>query len=203
MAIYINCEQGESEWFKSRLGIPTSSNFKKIITIKGTKSTQRWDYIYQLASERVTGEIYGGFYSEDMERGKIQEEEARGAYEFETDTDVKLIGCVYKDDSRQVLCSPDGLVSEDGGTEFKSANQKLQVKRIHKPDTFISEHFQQVQGCLYVTGRKWWDLVSYSPMMKLLIIRIEPDLEWFKLLERELEIFLNDLKEAVEAYERH
>jgi hypothetical protein len=51
-------------------------------------------------------------------------------------------------------------------------------------DTILSggyppEHKAQVQGSLWITGRKWWDFCSYSPDMpgklRLYIFRVERD----------------------------
>lgn len=37
------------------------------------------------------------------------------------------------------------------------------------------EHRCQVHGALVVTGRDWWDFVSYARNMPALVVRVEPD----------------------------
>ena len=58
-------------------------------------------------------------------------------------------------------------------------------------------YIQQVQGSMYVTGRMWWDFVSYYPGMKPLIVRIARDNLFMKMLEIELGKFCVGLAETI------
>ena len=62
------------------------------------------------------------------------------------------------------------------------------------------EHFQQVQGCLLVTGREWWDVVSYCRGFKNVVYRMERNEEFLKKLRIELKLFHNDLIKIIEQY---
>ena len=197
--IIIECEQGTEEWYQARLGIPTASNFQKIVDTKGNRSKQRNKYLYELAGEIVTGVSNNGYTNPDMERGKEREQESRETYEFINDVKVEQVGFCYYDEKKQFGCSPDGLIGEDGGFETKDASPHIHLDRLEN-GWALTQHFQQIQGCLYVTGRKWWDLMSYSRGFKPLIIRIEKDEKFIQTLSIEIEMFINDLNKIIQKY---
>ena len=60
--IILDCEQGSEEWFKARLGVPSASNFHRVITPTGKLSSQVDSYVNTLASEIITGQPYSYFY---------------------------------------------------------------------------------------------------------------------------------------------
>ena len=63
------------------------------------------------------------------------------------------------------------------------------------------EHAAQVQGCMWLTGRKYWDFVSYDPRMpeplRLYVQRIERDDAYIAELESEVVKFLAEVAERV------
>jgi len=61
-----------------------------------------------------------------------------------------------------------------------------------------TDYIQQVQGNLLVTGRKWWDFLSYYPGIKPLLIRVKPDKKFQAILKAELERFCVELKQITE-----
>ena len=64
-------EQGTDGWLKDRLGIPTASNFSKIITGQGKPSASAKSYMHQLLAESLTGEYDEGYTSDAMEHGNL------------------------------------------------------------------------------------------------------------------------------------
>jgi hypothetical protein len=199
MVIINDIIQGSPEWLKLRLGVPSASNFDKIVTTKGERSKQREKYLYELAGEKITGERANTYKNEHMERGNEREEESRRAYEYINDVTVEQVGFCFYDEKREFGCSPDGFVCEYGGFETKDALPHVQIERLEK-GWKGTEHFCQVQGNLYVTGKEWWDLVSYSRGIKPIIIRIYPDDTFIRNLSIELRMFINDLNKLVERY---
>ena len=192
----IECIQGTDEWFKARLGIPSASNFNKIMTAKCEPSKQREKYLYQLAGEIITGRPHEGFKNKRMEEGNENESASRTIYEFTHGVRIEQVG-FCKTDSGLYGCSPDGLVGSDGGFETKNASPHIQAERLYKGWTG-SEHHRQVHGCMLVTGRKWWDLVSNCSGMKQVVIRFERDDDFLYALDLELKKFCSDLKKIVE-----
>ena len=183
--ITINCEQGTPEWFQARLGIPTASEFGKIITpAKLEPSRQADTYINKLVAEWVRGKPDESFQSDWMKRGNEFEEEARDFYTFHTDTEVKQVGfCLV--DSRNYGCSPDGLIDKDkdgkGGAEIKCPSPGVHVGYL-LAEKVPTEYRLQILGSLLTTGRVWWDFISYHPDMRPLIVRtyrkdVEDDLK--------------------------
>lgn len=169
----IECEQGSEEWLKARLGVPSASNFSKLITMKGTLSTQAKAYVDALVAETITGESTYVKVTDAMQRGTELEPYARERYFYETGNSVDEVGFCLHDDY-QAGASPDGLIGEDGGLEIKCPLGGTMVSYL-RVGRLPSKYWQQVQGCLHITGRKWWDFMAYHPDMKPLIVRVERD----------------------------
>lgn len=190
--IQVDVEQGTPEWMAFRVGIPTASNFDKIITPKGEPSKQAEKYLYTLAVERVTGKKEETYQSAAMARGSEIEAEARGFYELIRGVEVLPCGIGFTDEKRLYAASPDGLVGEDGQIEIKcpiASTACAYLLGVKGSD----EYYPQVQGQLLVTGRKWADLVIYYPGLRPLIIRWERDEVFIGKLAIELEIFCKNL----------
>lgn len=190
--IVMDCVQGSEPWFQARCGIPTASNFSKIITTKGEPSKSQTDYINELAYESISGIPTIGHQTQAMLHGIETEAEARDLYQFMTDSEVVEVGMCYRDENRLFSCSPDGLVGEVGGLELKCPMGKTHVKYT-LAGKLPTEYFQQVQGSLYITGREWWDFVSYARGMDLFVVRVERDEEFIKKLEIQLSKFTTEL----------
>lgn len=178
----IEAEQGTDEWLMARLGCPSGSGFSKLITSSGKESTSRAGYVNGLIAEKVTGQIPEGFDNHWMARGRELEPEAKAFVEFERRCTVQDVGFIKHDDYETGV-SPDGLIDSDGGLEIKCPADATQVKYF-RAGTLPNEYKAQVQGCLWITKRKWWDFLSYHPSLPPLLIRVERDEDFIKELER-------------------
>lgn len=196
----IQCDQGTPEWYAARKGIPSASEFDKIVTTKGEPSKQAKKYMYRLAGELVSGSIEETYQNGAMERGKIMEAEARRLYEMATGHTVNQVGFCVSEGDHVFGCSPDGLVGEDGGLEIKCPSMAVHVEYLIN-NTVPTEYFQQVQGNLFVTGRKWWSFVSYYPALPPLIITVDPDLSFIGSLNLEMRKFCEELNKTVKYME--
>lgn len=185
-------EQGTPEWLQLRLGIPTGSQFDRLLTPKTRKpAAARFKYRAELLAEWLLGyPIDNGSQTIWMERGTGLEAEARRWYEFEKGVTVQRVGFVTRDDG-QVGCSPDGLVGDDGVLEIKcpSAVQHVLYLLGEEPD-----YLGQCQGSLYITGRRWVDFLSYNPALPPKLIRIHRDEEYIAALADVLDSFLAGLE---------
>lgn len=195
----IKCEQGTPAWFAARLGKPTASKFGCIVTPTGRPVTgaARGRYMYELLGERITGETANAFVTPAMERGALLELEANGWYQLSQDRYATAVGFVT-DDSSRWGCSPDGLVDDDGGLEIKcpmTANFLSHYVEDCQWGRIPSEYIVQVQACLWVTGRAWWDFVLYSdrPNMPNTCIRVEPDATMHEAFEDQVPRFCQEL----------
>ena len=178
----IDAEQGTEEWLRSRLGCPSGSGFSKLITSSGKESTSRAGYVNGLIAEKVTGQIPEGFDNYWMARGRELEPDAKAYFEFERRCTVQEVG-FCKHDEYECGISPDGLIDSDGGLEIKCPADATQVKYF-RAGVLPNEYKAQVQGCLWITKRKWWDFLSYHPSLPPLLIRVERDEDFIKELER-------------------
>ncbi len=165
--------QGTQEWLALRAGIPTASCFDKILTPTGKASTQAIKYMHQLLAERMMGHPVTEFVSTWMDRGQQLEAEAVAYYELQRDAETIKIGFVTNDD-RTIGASPDRFVGHDGLLEIKVPREHTHVGYLltHEVD---AEYRPQVQGQLWVTGRKWADVLSYHPEMPPALVRVERD----------------------------
>lgn len=191
----IECEQKSPEWYAARCGIPTASGFDKIVTTKGEQSKQRTKYLYQLAGECVSGLAEESYQNYAMLRGIETEAEARSFYEFTTGSDVAQVGfCIS--DCGKYGASPDGLVGEDGILEIKCPTMAVHVGYLLE-GSLPMDYFQQTQGQLLVTGRKWSAFLSYYPGLKPVLIRVDRDALFLTALQLELDKFCSELEQIV------
>jgi len=196
-----DCEQGTADWYAVKLGIPSASNFDKIVTPKGQYSKQARRYAFQLLAERVlktpTESLEGQMW---MERGKELEPQAAEFYSFLNDgVELKRVGFVTTDDGK-IGCSPDRLVGETGLVEFKCTAPHTHLQ--YWIDGFGDDYINQVQGQIMVCEREWCDRVSHHPLMPPLTVRTYRDEERISLLRAALSQFdeeLDRMEELVRA----
>ena len=189
----IDCEQRSPEWVKIRLGLPTSSNFSKIVTTTGAPSNQKLKYLYKLAGEKVSGVAEESYQSAAMIRGAETENEARKMYRMITGQKVEEVGFCLEGGFG---ASPDALVEDNGLLEIKCPISSTQVSYL-LANKFPMDYFQQCQGQMLVTGRKWCDFMSYFAGLKPLIIKIHRDEAFIEALESALKEFCIDLENVV------
>jgi len=174
--IHLPLIQGSAEWIDARLALPTASQFHRILTpAKAQLAAARFTYRNELLAEWHLGYPVVDAESGFMTRGTDMEEDARAWYELQRDAEITPGGFLLTDDGR-AGCSPDGLVGEDGGLEIKVPAAKHHIGYLL--DGLDGEHRCQVQGGLMISGRKWWDVVIYSPTFPSRIFRVERDEEF-------------------------
>jgi len=182
--------QYSPEWVAVRNGIPTASQFARIMTPAQRKySSQATDYALELIDQQHNGYTRTP-EDEDMRRGLELEPEARNWYAFDASTHVQQVGFCLSDCGR-FGCSPDGLVGEDGGLEIKCPRPVTHLRYLH--DGIVPpQYLPQIHGSLIVTGRAWWDFLSYCPGYPALVLRVTPD-DFTERLAELLEVFSLEL----------
>lgn len=189
-------EQGSDDWFEERLGKATASNFKVIVARDrwGRPYKAYYDYMLQLVVERLTGNR-PRFSSKPMQHGIDNESAAADIYEEYTGADVRETG-FHEHPSLAAGASPDRLVDDDGQLEIKAPNTTTFLRYLLSliddtntdaavriaADVKIGEwkyYYDQIQGQLWITGRKWCDFVVYDPDMpenaQMIIQRVPRD----------------------------
>ena len=202
----IACRQGDENWIKARLGLPTASEFDKIVgtdgklrrarSDKSQMSSQVRNYAIRLITETVLNRSLESLTGlEWMERGKELEPEAARMYEWGGDVATIPVGFVVTDDG-EIGASPDRLVGEDGVLEIKCPAPRTHVG--YMLDGFDEGYKAQVQGQLFVTERDWADWMSYSPEMPKVLIRAHRDEPYIRNLAEALDQFLEMKAELME-----
>lgn len=194
--IIIECEQGSQEWHAARAGAITASMFRvarerlKSGANKGGFTAAARDYAFRLAIERISGApLDEGFETWAMKRGHELEPAARMEHEIQTGLIVQRAGFVLTDD-RLFGGSADGLIAEDGGSEYKCLVSPEALRDVLIDHDF-SKYIDQVQGCMWLTGRKWWDFCMYCPALEpigkqLWRQRVERDDDYIEKMEPDL-----------------
>lgn len=191
--IALELEQYSPGWWAVRLGLPTASRFKDLLTATGAPSKSTQAYAEYLAGCLYAGkdidEWQGNQYTD---RGTELEQEARLAYAM-SGGEVQEIGFCTDADGRYGA-SPDGLVGDDGVLEIKCLPRKHISMLLYwdKHKKVPPEFRAQVQGQLLVTGRNWCDLMFYHPDLPQKIIRVEPDQEYQEKLIKQIYACLDE-----------
>jgi len=191
-------EQRSLEWFQARLGIPTASNFDRLITSTGKPSASADNYINQLVAERVTGAAVEVKVTEAMQRGTDLEPEARSLFEFVTDlvvTEAPL--CMH--DILDAGASPDAFIGDDSLLEIKCPSGHTHVEYL-RDGCLPSKYIAQVQGQLWITGKVKAHFLSYHPDFKPLMVVVPRDEMFIAKLEAEVVKATNKIGELVKEF---
>ena len=196
--IVLDCEQGSAEWEAARLGVATASMCAKILTPTGRLSSSRDEYVGKLLAEWALGEPideFGGTYH--TERGQALEGQALAHYRFQTGLEAKKVGFVFRDGDRLAGCSPDALVGDSGGLELKCpspGNHLIWWLHGRATGEIPKKHMPQVQFSLWVTGRAWWDWMSFHPDLPPFLTRIAPDPTWQAALDMHMPAVYDEIR---------
>lgn len=187
-----NDPQGSNEWLTARRGVITGSRFKDARDrVKGgALSAKAKLYSMDVARERFGGMAAQQIQNAAMRMGTEQEPLARQAYEARTGNFVDEAGFITTDD-RKFGVSVDGLVDADGMVEIKTmvSSETLFTAVVHCD---ISAYIDQINGSLWLLGRKWCDLILWAPDLpegRLTIRRIERNEDAIQKLEDDLIAF--------------
>ena len=187
-------DQYTPEWWAARRGVPTASEFNKVMTPKKMELAAAAEgYIHRLIGDRLDPHYprVSEYVSPAMQQGSDREKESRDWYEMERGLDVRKVWFCLSDDGR-FGASPDGLVGDDGTLELKNPQPDTQVRYLlsdaNGPVLLPDEYLCQVHGQLIVTGRAWVDFLSYCPGLPSFLVRVYPN-EFTARLAEALETF--------------
>lgn len=174
-------EQNSDAWYALRRGIPTCSEFGRIVT-PSTLKPAKTKYAAELAAEVIAGADADTWTGNMLtEHGHENEQRALDWYSAITGLEHRRVGFITND-AHTVGGSPDALVGEHGGAEVKSLLSKNIVEiraecESLSPGDAPKDYRMQVQGLLWLTGYQWWDLIFHHPVEKMAFIRrVTPDL---------------------------
>lgn len=194
-------EQGSPEWLMARLGKVTASRIADVIAItKNGPSEKRNTYMWQLVSERLTGDFTKTYTNDAMLWGIENEPIAREFYEELNEVSVEQVGLIEHPTIEMSGASPDGLVGTDGLIEIKCMTTVNHLKAIHdnKPP---EQYLPQVHWQMACTGAWWCDLTLFDPRvpleLQLKVFRIERDEDERSRLEEAVILFNRDIDNVI------
>ena len=191
--------QGTMEWLKERCGFATASEFDCIMAVdsKGRPLKARYDYAVRLATERLYEEPMEGPVAASLIWGHEAEPFAREEAEIKTGEIIRETGFMRHPTLPWVGCSVDGLIGDDGTYESKCPKNPTVHMKTWLSGEMPEEHIAQVQGQLWVTGRKWCMFVSYDPRapkkLRLFVAHVPRDDLYIARLEKEMKKFLAEV----------
>ena len=190
-----NVEQGSEAWFKLRLGVPSASRFKDLLTPTGKPSVSSEKYMHELLAETMAKKRFDSFDTFYMKRGRELEPEAADVFSFQTDLICREVGFVTNDEET-VGCSPDRLMA-DSGLEIKCPMHTTHVKYLidyHKNGEMPSEYYGQVQGTMWLMDLEDYWFMSYHPDLPNLIMNVKRDDKYIASLSAAVDKLLEDLE---------
>ena len=206
--ITVTEDQRTDEWLQARAGKVTASRFKDVIsrTAKGLPTADRTRYLWQIVTERLTGQPVQMPDAAPLRWGRENEDSARTAYLFTSSAKLTETGFVAHP---TLACgaSPDGLLSDDSDPDGMFGLIEIKCPwntQVHL-ETWLNgmpeDHQAQIQGQMWLTGREWCDFVSFDPRMpadlQLYVQRVKGDPEFQARLEREIIAFSAEADEIV------
>lgn len=175
---HFDIQQQTDEWYMAKLGMFSGSDFHTFLGNSKGKEDKLWEKIAERRYQDSDSEEFLGFYTE---RGKDLEHEARRIYSAVYETKVQEVGLVEDNEyyPDYVVCSPDGLVGDDGIIEIKCLVAKYVTQYTegkYRDHFYIEPKYRtQVQFNLLVTQRQWCDFIYYHPRVGLRVERIQKD----------------------------
>lgn len=215
-------KQGTKEWLELRRGKITASGVSDLMK-SGRKKDEVFGVTAQkYIMERYASGLVDSepeITSAAMQWGKDHEDEARDLYianvvSKNKNNRVEEIGfCHLKGFETIAGSSPDGLVIDYNKKDDELIVGCIEIKcpytsmmhvetLINKdfPATYKDKYYAQCQMNMLTTGTQWCDFISYDPRMKnknqrLVVVRVELDLEFCNDLVNRLKIVKEQFKE--------
>lgn len=193
-------EQRSDAWYQERAGKVTASRVADVMrtTQKGW-SADRKRYMNQLIAERLTERPLLKRVA-SLEARCALEPEARIAYEFYTDNEVREVGFIPHPTIPNAGASPDGEIDDDGLLQIKCLDADSHIALI-KTEIIDNDYLYQCQFELACSERSWNDFFAYHPHMpeqlKAFRHRIYRDEHAIKKIEAAVKDFLAEVDEEV------
>ncbi len=173
MEYRFDIQQNTDEWLAIKVGKFSASTCAELLMDKKTSGYK--GLIDKIVEERMTGnpteskKFQGNQFTD---RGHELEPVAREDYEIRNFKEVKIIGVIELDE--WVLCSPDGLIDDDGLYQAKCPIFNTQ-KGYLKSKKVPTNYYKQMQFELYVSNRNYNIFNSYHPNLPAFDVAIYRD----------------------------
>lgn len=195
-----NDPQRSEAWFSRRRGIPTASQFDRIITPQGKPSGQAKKYMYELAYERLCKTLVQKDLSNiaHVQHGIVHEADAVRDFEKVTGLRTAPIGFIT-DDRESMGCSPDRVIVDldirwTAAVEIKCPTGPVHVGYLIDG---LDNYKAQIQGQMMIGGFQSIHFYSWHPELPPYYKIVTQDLEFQILLSKYLDEFNAELRRGV------
>jgi hypothetical protein len=189
--IFIDMEQRSDEWRKLRLGRPSASQFHRVVSDKGNRTTRSaTTYKWQLLAER----IFQVSFAPKIDRvpavrhGVKYEEPARAAFAKAVGREIRPGGLVMTRDQK-LLASPDGWIG-DNPVEIKCPQPPGQLENLLSQPR---DYWPQLQGQLLISQADCLHFWSWHPCTPASYVEVSRDTAFINTLNHELRLFCDEL----------
>lgn len=193
-----NDPQRSEAWFSRRRGIPTASQFHRVILSSGRPSGQARTYMRELAYERLMGKSTSRDLSNvaHIQHGIVSEPLAVAAFEQRTKLKTGPVGFIT-DDKETMGCSPDRIIvgHDRQALEIKCPTGPVQCGYLMHG---LEDYKAQIQGQILIGNFRRVHFFAWSNELPSYHEIIEPDRPFMQLLAKYLADFVNELMMGVE-----
>lgn len=222
--------QKTPEWYAARRGKPTASAVWKIMATKrnGEPTAEYEKYKKQLALEIVNACTAEHFVSQAMDKGTEYEPEARQAYcddiLIPKGLSWRQTGFVLHPAMDRLGCSPDLLVGNNGGADFKcplssthwdyldayAFAKRRKLSGFEFEQAVVPEKYMyQNQTCIACCERDEWDWVSWAiddpaygyypfpPSLRRVVVKVHRNDKMIAEIEDKVKRFNEELEKYV------
>ena len=199
-------KQGTIEWHNQRVGSVTASQIANVVakTKTGT-SEKRKRYLFEIVSERLTGQSVDVPITQAMQRGIDLEPQARDIFakSMAKDFDVQEAGYYKHPTIKYAGASPDALLGKFGLLEIKAMGQLAHCRQLAEPHKILNkEHELQMlwqQACM--PERLFSIYLCYNPdfpmKQQCFVQKIHRDNKKIRELEVAVEDFLDEVESVL------
>lgn len=182
-----NVLQRGDEWDALRAGIPTASEFGRIVTPAQLKFAAGAEtYACEIVARRLGVASPEGLPSFWMDYGTEMEPYAFAEFS-RTVAAAELVGFVTTDDGK-AGGSPDGLVGDNAVLETKCPKAETLIAW-HSDGGLPREHLLQVHGLMWVCQREWAHFYAWHPELEPFHLLVQYDDKVFKALDEAIPRF--------------
>lgn len=197
-----NITQRSAEWFKLRCGIPTASEFDRIILPSGKRSGQARRYMHQLAYERILNKRWERNVEniQHAQYGIINEDRAAEAFEIQTGLKTATIGFITND-TETIGCSPDRILLDNKALEIKCPTGPTQCGYLI--DGLEDAYKAQIQGQILIGNFDLVHFFAWHEELPAYHIQVFPDPAFLRTLAQYLDEFNHELMKGVIAIRQY
>lgn len=172
---YSDAPQRSPEWLAiraPRVGASDLGRWMAVSKSNGKPLKGRLDLEREIAFSKAFGAPFSKFTTGAMQAGIDNEDFVADQYSSQMGVVTEKCGCFYND---YFVASPDRLVGEDGLVEIKWLFDASWSAVVESGEP-LPEHYLQMQGQLWASGRKWVDYVAANGNTgRFVVITVKPD----------------------------